>query len=61
MKHIFASKTFWLNVIGMASLAIPQAAVNPTTLGYVLAGLNIATRVITKGPVYVLNDAATEP
>ena len=60
-KTIFASKTFWLNLIGIASLAVPGLPVNPEVVGYVMAGLNVAMRVITSGPVHVLKDAATEP
>lgn len=59
-KSLFKSKTFWLNVLGVAAFAAPQAIVNPVTLGYVLAGLNVAVRVLTTGPVHVLEDAAEE-
>ena len=58
-KHLFASKTFWLNVIGIASLALPGMPLSSVTIGYILAGLNVATRLITKGPVHVLTDAAS--
>lgn len=59
-KSIFTSKTFWLNLIGIASLALPGLPIPPETLGYLLAGLNVAMRMITTGPVHVLKDAATE-
>lgn len=60
-KSIFVSKAFWLNVLGVGALVIPGLPIDPATLGLILAGLNVATRAITKGPVHVLKDAATEP
>jgi len=60
-KSILKSKTFWLNVIGVAGFAMPLVPVTPQTFGIVMAALNVANRLITKGPVTVLGDAATEP
>ena len=57
-KSLFVSKTFWLNVIGIAAMVLPGVPIPPATLGYILAGLNIANRVLTTGPVHVLDDAA---
>lgn len=54
MKSIFKSKSFWLNVVGVATLAVPGLQVNPLTIGYIMAGLNIANRFLTKGPVSLL-------
>jgi hypothetical protein len=60
-KSIFKSKAFWLNVLGVGQLVIAPLPIDPQTAGLVLAGLNVAVRAITKGPVHVLTDAATEP
>lgn len=60
-KNLFTSKTFWLNAIGIGSLVIPGLGLNPVTIGYVLAGLNIANRLLTEGPAHVIKDAATAP
>ena len=60
-KSLFFSKTFWLNLLGIGALVVPGLPVDPAMLGLILAGLNVATRVITKGPVHVLQDAAKEP
>jgi uncharacterized membrane protein len=58
-RSLFVSKTFWLNfltaaveVTGALSDVIP-----PGALTLVLAGLNVAIRIITNGPVHVLTQA----
>ena len=58
-RSLFVSKTFWLNVLtaavevtGALSSVIP-----PGALTLVLAGLNVAIRIITDGPVHVLTQA----
>lgn len=59
-KSILKSKTFWLNALTAVATyggLLPQV---PATM-YALLGANVALRVITKGPVYVLQDAASEP
>ena len=58
---LFVSKTFWLNMLGIASLAVPGIPLDTVTIGYILAGLNVAARILTVGPVHVLTDAANEP
>lgn len=60
-KHLFGCKTFWLNALGIAALVVPGLPLAPATLGVLLAVLNIANRVLTVGPVHVLQDAAHEP
>ena len=60
-KSLFISKTFWLNLLGIAAMALPGVPLAPETLAYVMAGLNIAVRVLTNGPAHVIKDAATEP
>ena len=65
-KSIFLSKTLWLNVIGAVVVFVQGLpgtgiAVDPQTIAYVLAALNVANRLITHGPVHVLNDASTGP
>lgn len=51
MKSIFASKTFWLNVLGMASMygnLLPPKYAVPT-----LAVANIANRFLTSTAVSI--------
>ena len=60
-KNLFISKTFWLNAIGIGALVVPGLGLNPVTIGYILAGLNIANRLLTEGPAHVIQDAATKP
>ena len=60
-KSLFVSKTFWLNAIAIGTMVVPGLGINPVTLGYVLAGLNIANRLLTEGPAHVITDAATKP
>ena len=48
-KHLFASKTFWLNILGLATTVgglLPQKYAVP-----VLAIANIGLRLITNQPV----------
>ena len=59
-KSLFVSKTFWLNVLGLAALMVPGLPSDPETLGMILAGLNVVNRVLTRGPVHVLKDAASD-
>ena len=61
-RSLFTSKTFWLNVLtasvevtGALSGIIPRGA-----LTLVLAGLNVAIRLVTKGPVHVLTQAGSD-
>lgn len=60
-KSLFASKTFWLNALGIAAMVVPGLPLGSETLGLILAALNVANRVITTGPVHVLKDAGSEP
>lgn len=52
-KSIFKSKTFWLNIIGIAApLVVPSLAnSHPAVYTGVMAGLNIANRFLTDQPV----------
>ena len=61
-KSLFAYKAFWANcfdvaieVTGALSGVIP-----PGALTLVLAGLNIAIRIVTHGPVHVLTQAGSD-
>lgn len=64
MKSIFASKTFWANIIGMAAMAAPyihpagavlaSPEVQATLVGAALGVANVVLRVITHEPVKVL-------
>lgn len=54
-KSVFASKTFWVQVLGLVALAVPGLPVSPEVVGYVMAGVTVATRVLSAGgPVHVL-------
>ena len=58
-RSLFVSKTFWLNVL-TASVEVTGAlsgVIPPGALTLVLAGLNVAIRLVTKGPVHVLTQA----
>ena len=59
-KSLFTSKSFWLNTL-TASVEVTGAlsgVIPPGALTLVLAGLNVAIRLVTKGPVHVLQAAA---
>ena len=59
-RSLFTSKTFWLNVL-TASVEVTGAlsgVIPPGALTLVLAGLNVGIRLITKGPVHLLTQAA---
>ena len=61
-RSLFVSKSFWLNVL-TASVEVTGAlsgVIPPGALTLVLAGLNVAIRLVTKGPVHVLNSAARD-
>lgn len=64
MKSIFKSKTFWINALStVAAYAAPAmglAHIDPTTQHAIIAlnAVNLGLRLLTKGPVYVLNAAA---
>jgi len=60
-KNILKSKTFWLNVLGAVATYGAFLPVDPQTATYILAGANIGVRVLTRGPIHVLTDAANEP
>lgn len=64
MKSLFASKTFWANIIGFAALAAPYVhpagavlaspEAQATLVGAAWGVSNIVIRVITHEPVRVL-------
>jgi hypothetical protein len=57
-KSLFASKTFWLNIIGLAMTIgniLPQKWSVP-----VLVAANIGNRLITDGPAYLLPPSDTK-
>lgn len=60
-KSFLKSKTFWLNALSAVATYSGFLPIDPQIATYILAGANVAVRVITKGPVHVLTDAATEP
>ena len=59
-KSLFISKTFWFNVLTAAAEIAGIVPLPPGTAVLIVAGINVALRVITKGPVHVLADAAAE-
>lgn len=59
-KNILKSKTFWFNLITAAVHYSGFLPISPASTYGVLAA-NVALRVLTKGPVAILTDAATEP
>lgn len=56
-KSLFVSKTFWLNLLGVGALLVPGLPLAPATLGIVLGALNVGNRLLTDGPVHVLEAA----
>jgi hypothetical protein len=59
MKNILKSKTFWLNVIGVAADYggyLPQKYAIP-----VMAGVNIVNRFFTSVPITLLPVSNTQP
>ena len=58
-KSIWVSKTFWLNIIGLAVLALNQmgTVLPPNAAPYIaaaLAALNILMRFLTEVPVSLM-------
>ena len=61
-RSLFVSKTFWLNTL-LAAVEVTGAlssVIPPGALTLVLAGLNVAIRIITHGPVHVLTQAGDD-
>ena len=58
-KSLFTSKAFWVNCLAMAIevTGALSGVIPPGALTLVLAGLNVAIRVVTTGPVHVLTRA----
>ena len=57
-KSLFRSKTFWFNLLTAAGELAGLIPLPPGTAILVISGINIALRVITQGPVHVIEDAA---
>lgn len=53
-KNIFASKTFWLNVLGVGQLVSGVIPLDPAVTGLIMAGLNVGNRFLTKDSVHVM-------
>ena len=60
MKFRWNSKTLWWNVLSFAAAYTGLLPLDPTTSVYVVSGLNLVLRALTKGPLVVLQDAAAE-
>lgn len=50
-KPWWKSKTVWVNVLGGVTMFAGAPFINPVTAGYILAGANLALRIITKQPI----------
>ena len=59
-KSLFVSKSFWLNVLGAGAMALPGLPVDPHTLGYIMAALNVGNRLLTNGPASILPPATPQ-
>ena len=61
-KSLFASKAFWANCFAVAIevTGALSGVIPPGALTLVLAGLNIAIRIVTYGPVHVLTQAGSD-
>lgn len=53
-KPIWKTKTFWINVLGIAATFVPGLPIAPATLGYIMAGVNVANRLLTDSPAHVV-------
>jgi hypothetical protein len=55
-KSIFASKTFWLNVLGGAATILSYSAdiLPPHYAALALAAANVLNRLFTKQPVHLI-------
>jgi hypothetical protein len=60
-KNVLKSKTFWLNALTMVANFGGLIPVDPTVALYIVNGANIGLRVMSKGAVHVMSDAAKDP
>ncbi|MDP3851979.1 MAG: hypothetical protein Q8Q59_15865 [Luteolibacter sp.] len=62
-KSILLSKTFWLQVVTVLSLAFPQVRAwldaNPETFVAVLGALNVLVRFVTNGKIVIFSAGET--
>lgn len=56
-KSLFKSKTFWINLLTAGAELAGVIPLPAGTMLLVVSGINIALRVLTKGPVHVLTEA----
>ena len=56
-KSILSSKTFWLNLLTAGAALADVLPVPPGTALLITSAINIALRVVTRGPVHVLTEA----
>ena len=59
-KNLLKSKTFYFNVLTAVAELIGVIPLPPGTALIAVTAINVALRVITKGPVHVLTNAAKE-
>lgn len=55
-KSIFLSKTFWINVIGLAQLITGLLPIDAEITGEIIVLLNIVNRKLTNSPVHIITD-----
>lgn len=60
-KPFYLSKTFWVNLVALASMAVPQVREfldgNPETVVGVLVAVNVLLRFATKGGISLSSDS----
>ena len=61
VKSLFKSKTFWFNAFSAIVAYSGLLPMPPGALFYVSSAANIGLRMLTKGPVAIVTDAATDP
>lgn len=57
-KSLFKSRTFWVNLLTAGAELAGIIPLPPGTTLLIVSGINIALRVLTQGPVHVIEDAA---
>lgn len=64
-KTILCSKTFWVQVLTLASALFPQVqdfmAANPVEFAAALAAINVLVRFLTSGSVNIFGNNTTPP
>lgn len=53
-KSIFASKTFWVNVLAVVAMFVPDFPVQPDTMVEIMGAGNILLRMLTDRGVHLI-------